>query len=270
LELSTIDIELLNSQDGLKQLLKSKKLNMRKILNYLRYEKELRELQTEAIKLQNWITNNNKRLVILYEGRDSAGKGGAIRRFVEHLNPRRYKVVALPKPTIKEKGQWYFQRYAQRLPDPGEIVLFDRSWYNRAIVEPVNGFCNQKQYKRHLEQIPEFEKMLKEDGTILIKLWFSISKQEQKKRLIAIKKSPLKQWKLSPVDEKAQELWDVYTQYKEEMFSRTNTKENPWIVVMADSKINARVESMKYILEQIPYAGKSENLEWNRNVIVQI
>lgn len=267
MELKESDIQLLNSSNGIKQLLKSKKTNIPKILRFLKYENELKDLQTEAIKLQNWVTKYNKRIVVLYEGRDSAGKGGAIRRLVEHLNPRRYKVVALPKPTNIEKGQWYFQRYSQRLPDPGQIVLFDRSWYNRAVVEPVNGFCTKKQYKRHMEQIPEFERMLNDDGIILIKLWFSITKGEQERRFEAIKKSPLKQWKMSPVDEHAQQLWDSYTDYKEKMFAKTNTPENPWIIVQADSKIRARLESMKYILNTIPYEGKEMEFNCDPKII---
>jgi len=267
MELIENDIELLNTNFGIKHLLKSKKIHLPKVLKYLKYENELDQLQIELIKLQNWIVSKNKRLVILFEGRDSAGKGGAIRRFVEHLNPRRYRIVALPQPTLNEKGQWYFQRYAQRLPNPGEIVFFDRSWYNRAIVEPVNGFCTSKQYRRHMEQIPEFEKMLIDDGVILIKLWFSISKEEQAKRFNSIKKNPLKQWKMSPVDERAQELWDDYTMYKEKMFSKTHTVENPWVIVEANYKIKARLEGIKYVLSRVPYSDYSKQVKWDSSII---
>jgi polyphosphate kinase 2 len=210
------------------------------------------------VKLQRWIQNTGERIAILVEGRDAAGKGGTIRRFTEHLNPRAMRVVALPKPTDEERGQWYFQRYIRQLPNKGEIVFFDRSWYNRAVVEPVMGFCSKKEHQRFLQQVPEFEHMLYEDGVTTIKFWFSISKEEQARRFEARRQNPLKQWKLSPVDEKAQELWDAYTRTKEEMFSKTHTTYSPWIIVKANDKQAARLESLRYVLNLLPYKGKEE------------
>jgi polyphosphate kinase len=225
-------------------------------LNTLRYEEELRLLQVELVKLQRWVQAEGKRIAILFEGRDAAGKGGTIRRFTEHLNPRAIRVVALPKPTEEEQGQWYFQRYSKQLPNRGEIVFFDRSWYNRAVVEPVNKFCTEAEYHRFLQQVPEFEHMLYEDGLTIIKFWFSISKDEQLSRFDIRRTNPLKQWKLSPIDEKAQQLWQAYTHYKEEMFSKTHTSFSPWIIVKANNKKLARLESIRYVLNTLPYSGK--------------
>jgi polyphosphate kinase 2 len=246
----------LRTKTGLKQLVKKKKL--RKILRDVEYEEELIKLQIELIKLQNWVYENKKRVMIIFEGRDAAGKGGAIKRFTEHLNPRKYRVVALPKPTEVETGQFYFQRYFKHLPDPGEIVFFDRSWYNRAIVEPVFGFCTKEQYKKFMMEVPEIENALIDDGIIMIKFWFSISKETQKKRFEERMKNPLKQWKLSPVDKKAQEMWDKITYYKEEMFSKTHTSYSPWIIVNSNDKKMARLESIRYVLSTIPYEGKGK------------
>ncbi|MFA6558749.1 MAG: polyphosphate kinase 2, partial [Candidatus Obscuribacterales bacterium] len=196
---------------------------------------------------------------IILEGRDAAGKGGTIRRFTEHLNPRSMRVVALPKPTQQERGQWYFQRYSVQLPNAGEIVFFDRSWYNRAVVEPVNGFCTKVEYQRFIQQVPEFEHMLYEDGITIIKFWFSISKEEQKKRFDSRHSNPLKQWKLSPIDQQAQDLWEQYTAHKEEMFSRSHMSFSPWIVVKANDKRMARLESIRYVLNLLDYSGKSDS-----------
>lgn len=192
----------------------------------------------------------------MFEGRDAAGKGGSIRRFIEHLNPRSMRVVALPKPNDVELGQWYFQRYINQLPNPGEMVFFDRSWYNRAVVEPVNGFCSEEDYKQFLLQVPSFENMLYEDGIIVFKFWFSISKKEQLKRFKSRKSNPLKQWKISPVDMKAQKLWDKYTYYKEEMFYKTHSSYSPWIIVKADDKKSARLATVRFVLDNIDYEGK--------------
>lgn len=252
-DLTEDDVKTLNSKVGLRQLVRSSKVNLRRALNYANYDVELRNLQAEMIKLQTWVETNNKKVVIIYEGRDAAGKGGAIRRTAAHINPRAYRVVALPKPTSEEAGQWYFQRYVKRLPVPGEIVFFDRSWYNRAVVEPVNGFCTQKQYDIFMESVNEFEKMLVQSDTYLVKLYFSISKEEQKRRFDDIKEDPLKRWKMTPVDEKAQELWDEYTKYKEVMLQHTDTELAPWTIVDANHKISARINSLKHILERIPY-----------------
>jgi len=249
-------IHLLKTKNGIKQLLKKKKIS--KVLRTIEYENELIKLQIELIKMQNWIFENKKRVMIIFEGRDAAGKGGAIKRFVQHLNPRRYREVALPKPTEVEMGQFYFQRYFKHLPDPGEIVFFDRSWYNRAIVEPVYGFCTKEQYEKFMAEVPEIEHALIDDGIILIKFWFSISKETQKKRFKERKTNPLKQWKLSPVDEKAQELWDEITKYKEKMFSQTHTSYSPWIIVNSNDKKSARLESIRYVLSIVPYEGKEK------------
>ncbi len=210
------------------------------------------------VKLQRDVQINNRRVAIIFEGRDAAGKGGTIRRFIEHLNPRSARVVALPKPTEVQKGQWYFQRYAEHLPNPGEIVFFDRSWYNRAVVEPVMGFCTPTQYKIFMQQVPEFEHMLYEDSLELVKFWFSISKDVQHDRFESRKTDPLKQWKISPVDAKAQDNWDIYTKYKEKMYSRTHTTYSPWIIVKANDKKKARLESMRYVLSTLDYKGKEE------------
>lgn len=256
-QLSPEDLGRLNTNKGLLHLLKAKDIRVRDVLEEIKYEEELVKLQIELVKLQRWVQNNNKRVVVIFEGRDAAGKGGTIRRFTEHLNPRAMRVVALPKPTEAEKGQWYFQRYTVQLPNPGEIVFFDRSWYNRAVVEPVNGFCTKTEYNRFIQQVPEFEHMLYEDGITLIKFWFSISKEEQEKRFESRKVNPLKQWKLSPIDETAQDKWDLYTHYKEEMFSKTHTSYSPWILVKANNKLRARLESIRYVLNLLPYDDKA-------------
>lgn len=249
----------LTSNQGLLQLLKSKNIRAKSALRILRYEAELRQLQIELVKLQRDVQINGRRVVIVFEGRDAAGKGGAIRRFTEHLNPRSMRVVALPKPTEVEKGQWYFQRYVKPLPNPGEIAFFDRSWYNRAVVEPVMNFCTKVQYQTFMQQVPEFEHMLYEDNIEIIKFWFSISKDEQERRFKGRVNNPLKQWKISPVDDKAQENWDLYTMYKEEMFSKTHTSYSPWIIVRANSKMKARLEAIRHVLNTLPYKGKDES-----------
>lgn len=230
-----------------------------KTIKKLTYEAELQLLQSEFVNLQKWIATKKKRVAIVFEGRDAAGKGGSIKRFKEHLNPRTSRVVALTKPTEVEKGQWYFRRYIQVLPNPGEVVFFDRSWYNRAVVEPVMGFCSQDQYNQFMAQVPEFEHMLYEDNMNVIKFWFSISKQEQQKRFDDRLSNPLKRWKFSPVDKKGQELWDKYTFYKEQMFSKTHTPYSPWVIVKTNSKKEARLESMRYVLSQFDYTGKGKS-----------
>ncbi len=252
------DLRRVNTRKGILRLLRAKDLDLDEVTKTLLYEEELRGLQVELVRLQRWVQSEAQRIAILVEGRDAAGKGGTIRRFTEHLNPRAMRVVALPKPTDEERGQWYFQRYIRQLPNKGEIVFFDRSWYNRAVVEPVMGFCSKKEHQRFLQQVPEFEHMLYEDGVTIIKFWFSISKEEQLNRFEARRQNPLKQWKLSPVDEKAQELWDSYTRYKEEMFSKTHTTFSPWIIVKANDKQAARLESLRYVLNLLPYKGKEE------------
>ncbi len=252
------ELSRVTTREGLIALLRNRKVNLKKVVSVLRYEEELAMLQVELVKLQRWVQKTGTRVAILFEGRDAAGKGGTIRRFTEHLNPRALRVVALPKPTIEEQGQWYFQRYTRQLPNPGEIVFFDRSWYNRAVVEPVNGFCTEAQYETFSRQVPEFEHMLYEDGLSLIKFWFSISKSEQQRRFDSRRKNPLKQWKLSPVDDRAQDLWDNYTRYKEEMFAKTHNSFSPWIIVKANSKKRARLGAIRYVLSKFNYDGKSD------------
>ena len=222
------------------------------------YKNELQRLQVELVKMQKWVQKEQQRIVVLFEGRDSAGKGGAIRRFARYLNPRAMRVVALPKPTDYEKGQWFFQRYIAELPSAGEILFFDRSWYNRAVVEPVMGFCTKKEYERFLQQVPLFERFLYDEGIKLIKLWFSIDPDEQKKRLDDRARNPLKQWKLSTTDLEAQTHWHEFTRYKEAMFERTDTDYSPWIIIKGNDKQRARVESMRYVLSQLDYKGKDK------------
>ncbi len=250
------DLLRVKSLRDLLNLLQAKGLDVDSLTGILRYEQELEMLQIELVKMQRWMQEQQKRVAILFEGRDAAGKGGTIRRFIEHLNPRAMRVVALPVPTEEEKGQWYFQRYVRQLPNRGEIVFFDRSWYNRAVVEPVNDFCSHESYERYMRQVPEFEHMLSEDGIVLIKFWFSISKEEQLRRFAVRGNNPLKQWKLSPIDGRAQELWDVYTKYKELMFSKTHSTFSPWIIVNANNKRKARLESIRYVLSMLDYDGK--------------
>ena len=239
-------------------IMNTKGISSPKVLDVLAYEKQLRDLQIELVKLQQWVLKEKKRVAVIFEGRDAAGKGGNIRRFMEHLNPRSSRLVALNKPTNVEKGQWYFQRYIKELPNPGEIVFFDRSWYNRAVVEPVMDFCSDKEYNDFLVQVPEFEHMLYEDGLIIIKFWLSISKEEQLKRFNARNNNPLKRWKFSPVDKKGQELWDTYTHYKDEMYSKTHTTYCPWMIIKTNHKKTARLEAMRYVLSRFDYDGKKE------------
>jgi len=220
------------------------------------YEEQKFVLQTELLKLQNWMKESRQRLVLLFEGRDAAGKGGAIKRFMEHLNPRGARVVALEKPSDVERGQWYFQRYVQHLPTAGEIVLFDRSWYNRAGVEHVMSFCSPAEYGEFLRQVPEFERNLVRSGLHLIKFWFSVSREEQRRRFKEREGHPLKQWKLSPIDLASLDKWDDYTRAKESMFFHTDTADCPWIVIKSDDKKRARLNAMRYVLHAMPYAGK--------------
>lgn len=247
------ELELLNSKIGRYMLLKSKKTNVAKALEDTKYVVALAKKQEELIKLQNWVIENDKKVVILFEGRDAAGKGGAIRRITEYINPRHFRVVALDIPTADEKKQWFFQRYINHLPKPGEMVFFDRSWYNRAVVEPVNSFCSKDEYATFMEQVNPFEKMLVQSNTYLIKLYFSINKQEQAKRFAEIKDNPLKRWKMTPVDEKAQALWNDYSQYKLKMFEKTNPKIAPWVIIDANKKSSARLKAIEHILDTIPY-----------------
>lgn len=221
------------------------------------YERKKYDLQVELLKLQNWVKKSGNRVIILFEGRDAAGKGGTIKRLMEHLNPRGARVVALEKPTDEERGQWYFQRYIKHMPTKGEIVLFDRSWYNRAGVEKVMGFCSDKEYAEFMKQTPEFERHIVQSGIILIKFWFSVSKDEQKRRFKERESHPLKQWKLSPIDIASLDKWDDYTIAKEQMFFHTDTSETPWIVIKSNCKKRARLNAIKYILNKVPYDDKN-------------
>jgi polyphosphate kinase 2 len=223
------------------------------------YEKQKYQLQVELLKLQAWVKETGQRILILFEGRDAAGKGGTIKRFMEHLNPRGASVVALEKPSDVERGQWYFQRYIQHLPSSGEIVLLDRSWYNRAGVEHVMGFCTADEYAEFMRQCPELERNLVRSGTFLIKFWFSVSRAEQRRRFKERENHPLKQWKLSPIDMASLDKWDEYTKAKEAMFFYTDTADAPWTVVKSDCKKRARLNAMRYVLHKIPYANKDLN-----------
>ncbi|TYP96509.1 polyphosphate kinase 2 [Tenacibaculum adriaticum] len=248
-----VEIEKLNSKKGLMAVLSRDPLNLERALRYVDYQEKLETLQVELIRMQKWAIRNNERIVVLFEGRDAAGKGGAIRRITERINPRHMRIVALPKPNEEQKTQWYFQRYVEQFPKAGEIVLFDRSWYNRAVVEPVNGFCTEEEYKIFMKQVNGFEKMIMQSGIRLVKIYMSISKKEQAKRFEDIKTDPLKQWKMSRVDESAQELWDDYTVYKRKMFKKTNTVLAPWKIIRANRKTEARTACIEHILESIPY-----------------
>jgi len=221
------------------------------------YERTKTELQVELLKVQSWVKDTGQRVVVLFEGRDAAGKGGTIKRFMEHLNPRGARVVALEKPTGVERGQWYFQRYIEHFPTAGEIVFFDRSWYNRAGVERVMGFCKPLEYLEFLRQAPSLERMLVNSGTLLFKYWFSVSREEQLRRFVARRDDPLKYWKLSPIDIKSLDRWDDYTEAKKAMFFHTDTADAPWTVIKSDDKKRARVNCMRHFLHALPYPDKN-------------
>lgn len=257
-KLTELDLKKLNSNKGLLALLSKEPLNIFKALRYVDYQKKLKKLQIELIRMQTWAIKNDERVIVVFQGRDAAGKGGAIRRLTERINPRHMRIVALPKPTEDEKSQWYFQRYIEQLPKAGEMVFFDRSWYNRAVVEPVNGFCTPKEYEVFMNQVNDFERMILESGIHLVKIYMSISKKEQAQRFEDIKSDPLKQWKMTKLDEKAQDLWDDYTEYKKAMFTKTNTVISPWKIIRANRKTEARINVINHILKSIPY---DKNLE---------
>ncbi len=226
------------------------------LMSRRRYEFEKYNLQVELLKLQSWVIKTGRRVVIVFEGRDAAGKGGTIKRFMEHLNPRHARVVALQKPTDIETGQWYFQRYVKHLPTKGEIVLFDRSWYNRAGVERVMKFCTDAEYQEFIRQVPEVERHLVRSGIVLIKFWFSVGRDEQLRRFKKRRNHPLKRWKLSPVDQASLDKWDDYTHAKEDMFFHTDTSDSPWIVVKSNCKKRARLNAMRYVLNKFNYENK--------------
>ena len=250
------DVELLNSSKGLKAVLSKEPYNLEKAIRFVKYEQKLKKLQIELIRLQTWAIENNERIIIIFEGRDAAGKGGAIRRITERMNPRKLRIVALPKPSEEEQTQWYFQRYVNQFPKAGEIVFFDRSWYNRAVVEPVNGFCTIEQYEIFMRQVNEFERMIVESEIRLVKIYMSISKKEQAKRFEEIKSDPLKQWKMTAVDEKAQELWNIYTEFKKKMFENSEGLLINWKIIKANKKTYARIAAIRHILNNIPYDKK--------------
>lgn len=229
------------------------------------YKKEIKKLQIEFLKLQNHVKETGQKVLIIFEGRDAAGKGGTIKTLTQYLNPRGCKIVALEKPSDKEKTQWYFQRYTQYLPSAGEIVFFDRSWYNRAGVEAVMGFCSQKEHKEFLQEVPEFEKMLVNSGIIMFKFYLSVTKKEQKKRFKERKTDPLKQFKISPVDEKAQELWDKYTLAKYSMLLASHTKIAPWKIIKSKDKKEARINCLKFILDNVEYKKKNKKGDFKIN-----
>lgn len=222
------------------------------------YERDKRLLQIELVKLQKWVKRGGRRLVLVFEGRDAAGKGGTINRFTEHLNPRGARVVALERPTEAERGQWYFQRYVEQLPTAGEMVFFDRSWYNRAGVEKVMEFCSEREYMDFVSQVPEFERMLVKSGISLIKFWFSVSREEQFRRFLGRILDPLKQWKISPMDIASLGRWTPYTEAKESMFFFTDTPETPWRVIRSDCKKRARLNAMRYVLSLFAYDERDD------------
>ena len=272
------DMEVIDSKDSLKHNFKNKSREREKLAHKsedgvekvqiwvrketLEYEKELTKLQIELLKFQNHVKEEGLKVLMIFEGRDAAGKGGTIKRITEHLNPRGARVVALEKPSDIERTQWYFQRYTQYLPSAGEIVLFDRSWYNRAGVEPVMGFCTTEEHHEFLREVPEFEKMLVKSGIILMKFYFSVSKKEQLKRFQKREVDPLKQYKLSPVDKESQNLWDKYTIAKFSMLMASNTDVAPWIIIKSDNKKSARLNCIRYILSNVHYHNKIEDKEF--------
>ena len=263
----------LTEHTSLKNLNKKKSKNRQPVwvkTFHIEYEKELNKLQIELLKFQKHVIANDMRVLMLFEGRDAAGKGGTIKRIMEHLNPRGARVVALLKPSDRERTQWYFQRYIQHLPSGGEIVLFDRSWYNRAMVEPTMHFCTDEQNKRFLKDTPMLESMLVKNGIILFKFFFSVSKKEQMRRFDSRETDPLKQYKISPVDREAQKRWDDYTVRKFQMLNETNRSICPWTIIRSDIKKTARLNCIKHLLSKVEYKDKiaSEELEVDTNIIV--
>ncbi|MEZ5849911.1 MAG: polyphosphate kinase 2 [Hyphomicrobiaceae bacterium] len=224
------------------------------------YEAHMEELQVELLKAQKWIRDSGERIIVLFEGRDAAGKGGTIKRFMEHLNPRGARVIALEKPSERERSQWYFQRYIEHLPAAGEIVFFDRSWYNRAGVERVMGFCSPNEYLEFMRQCPELERMLVRSGIRLFKYWFSVTREEQRRRFMSRKSDPLKQWKLSPIDLASLDKWDDYTEAKEAMFFYTDTADAPWTIIKSDDKKRARLNAMQYFLSELDYPNRDRSV----------
>ena len=252
--------ELRHSPEEIRDLFRRGKYPYKTKIKNSTYEGQKKELQVELLKVQSWVKQTGQRVVALFEGRDAAGKGGTIKRFMEHLNPRAARVVALEKPSDVELGQWYFQRYIKHLPTEGEMVFFDRSWYNRAGVERVMGFCSSLEYLEFMRQVPDLERMLTRSGIHLFKFWFSVSEQEQKRRFNRRQDDPLKQWKLSPIDEQSRSKWLEYTQAKEAMFFYTDTADAPWTVIKSDDKRRARLNCLQYFLSRLDYPDKNERI----------
>ena len=249
--------EMRHSPEQIKDLFRSGKYPYKTKIRNVAYEKHKEELQVELLKVQSWVKETGQRIVVIFEGRDAAGKGGTIKRFMEHLNPRAARVVALEKPTDHERGQWYFQRYVKHLPTEGEMVFFDRSWYNRAGVERVMGFCDSLEYLEFMRQVPDLERMLVRSGIRLFKFWFSVTHEEQERRFNARSGDPLKQWKLSPIDQESQGKWNEYTEAKEAMFFYTDTADSPWTIIKSDDKKRARLNCMQHFLSELDYPGKN-------------
>lgn len=267
-EFDLSDLEKINKSEEILEFLVAKDIiKEKKFRKQLAYEKELSVLQFELLRLQQHIVENKKRLLLIFEGRDAAGKGGAISRMIAKLNPKKTRIVALPKPTEQELGQWYFQRYIKQLPNMGEIVFFDRSWYNRAAVEPVFGFCSVQQYDLFMEQVNPLEHLLIDEGIIMMKFFLSISKEEQQDRLKDRREDPSKQWKVGDLDEKAQEKWDDYTHYIRQMLKKSSTEKSPWIEIVTDDKKEARLEIMKYVLSNIENFSSAHASEINHQII---
>ncbi len=252
--------ELRHSPDEIRDLFRRGEYPYKNKIKKSAYEAHKEELQVELLKVQNWVKMTGQRIIVLFEGRDAAGKGGTIKRFMEHLNPRAARVVALEKPSDVERGQWYFQRYIKHLPTAGEMVFFDRSWYNRAGVERVMGFCSSLEYLEFMRQVPDLERMLARSGIHLFKFWFSVTEEEQKRRFDSRQDAPLKQWKLSPIDEESRTKWVEYTQAKEAMFFYTDTADAPWTVIKSDDKRRARLNCMQYFLSRLDYPDKDEHV----------
>ena len=252
--------EMRHDPEQIKDLFRSGKYPYKNKIKTAVYDQHKEELQVELLKVQNWVKLTGQKVVVICEGRDAAGKGGTIKRFMEHLNPRAARVVALEKPTEHERGQWYFQRYIHRLPTAGEMVFFDRSWYNRAGVERVMGFCSSLDYLEFMRQVPSLEQMLVRSGIRLFKYWFSVTREEQARRFDSRQDDPLKQWKLSPIDQQSRDKWVEYTQAKEAMFFYTDTKDAPWTIIKSDDKKRARLNCMQHFLSQLDYPDKNEHV----------
>ena len=269
-EFNLNDLEKIHSKSEIMDfLIKEAIIKEEKFLEQLSYEKELAELQRELVRLQAHIIENKKRVLLIFEGRDAAGKGGTIKRMIMNINPKKAKVVALPKPTELEQGQWYFQRYIQHLPNEGEIVFFDRSWYNRAVVEPVFGFCTDEQYQLFMDEVNAVEQRLVNDGIILIKFFLDISKEEQKDRLDERREDELKRWKIGGLDEQAQEKWDVYSVYIRKMLDITSTNDLPWIEIKTDSKKIARLQAIKYLLNNVKGFSTEKQFSVDSEVVIK-